>query len=260
MQRRRGRAGAGVDAAERRREQVGRQAVDLQHRQAVAAARRPSVGRRARARPPASRPPVDAGRAPHHGDVADDERSRPAAPRGTAGRRSPGRCRRHRPSSAPDGQVGGDGSHAPLSSRARASDNRIGRPPRPASDAMRKAWLLFSQTVTVAVALLFVVAHAEAAVAGRSADAADRPPRAAATPVVAAAAPPVQSVALIGPGTAATELQRRRQARLAGGGQHHRQPAPARSAAHRRPDVPLLLRRPGAADARRSARSASARA
>ena len=66
---------------------------------------------------------------------------------------------------------------------------------------MRKAWLLFSQTVTVAVALLFVVATLKPQWLGRGADSlAASAPTAAIVPLPA----PVQNVALIGPGTAAT--------------------------------------------------------
>ena len=64
---------------------------------------------------------------------------------------------------------------------------------------MRKAWLLFSQTVTVAVALLFVVATLKPQWLGRGNDPLARP-TAAIVPLPA----PVQNVALIGPGTAAT--------------------------------------------------------
>jgi serine protease DegQ len=60
---------------------------------------------------------------------------------------------------------------------------------------MRKAWLLFSQTVTIAVALLFVVATLKPGWLKRAPDV---PPS---TPVVSLPAP-VQSVALIGAGTA----------------------------------------------------------
>ena len=67
---------------------------------------------------------------------------------------------------------------------------------------MRKAWLLFSQTVTVAVALLFVVATLKPQWLGRGVDtlAAPSPAATAVVPLP----PPVQNVALIGPGTAAT--------------------------------------------------------
>ena len=66
---------------------------------------------------------------------------------------------------------------------------------------MRKAWLLFSQTVTIAVALLFVVATLKPAWLKRGAE----PTVAAAAPAPAVALPtPVQSVSLIGTGTAAT--------------------------------------------------------
>jgi serine protease DegQ len=67
---------------------------------------------------------------------------------------------------------------------------------------MRKAWLLFSQTVTVAVALLFVVATLKPGWLGRGPD-----PLSAAAPAASSIVPlpaPVQNVALIGPGTAAT--------------------------------------------------------
>ncbi|HEX4233233.1 MAG TPA: trypsin-like peptidase domain-containing protein [Caldimonas sp.] len=66
---------------------------------------------------------------------------------------------------------------------------------------MRKAWLLFSQTVTIAVALLFVVATLKPGWLKREPDA---------VAAVAPAAPavtlpaPVRSVSLIGTGTAAT--------------------------------------------------------
>ena len=66
---------------------------------------------------------------------------------------------------------------------------------------MRKAWLLFSQTVTIAVALLFVVATLKPAWLKHGAeptvDVAVAPASAVVLP------PPVQSVSLIGPGTAA---------------------------------------------------------
>jgi len=67
---------------------------------------------------------------------------------------------------------------------------------------MRKAWLLFSQTVTVAVALLFVVATLKPGWLKR-----DGETVAAAAPASAAVVTlpaPVRSVALIGAGTAAT--------------------------------------------------------
>ena len=65
---------------------------------------------------------------------------------------------------------------------------------------MRKAWLLFSQTVTVAVALLFVVATLKPGWLKR-----DAPTLAAAAPAPVATLPaPVQSISLIGAGTAAT--------------------------------------------------------
>ena len=65
---------------------------------------------------------------------------------------------------------------------------------------MRKAWLLFSQTVTIAVALLFVVATLKPAWLKRGPG-----PTVAAAPAPAVTLPPpVQSVSLIGPGTAAT--------------------------------------------------------
>ena len=65
---------------------------------------------------------------------------------------------------------------------------------------MRKAWLLFSQTVTVAVALLFVVATLKPGWLKRDAETAAAP----AASAVVTLPPPVRSVALIGPGTAAT--------------------------------------------------------
>jgi len=67
---------------------------------------------------------------------------------------------------------------------------------------MRKAWLLFSQTVTIAVALLFVVATLKPGWLKR-----DGETVAAAAPASAAVVTlpaPVRSVALIGAGTAAT--------------------------------------------------------
>src|SRR5215207_11424520 len=64
---------------------------------------------------------------------------------------------------------------------------------------MRKAWLLFSQTVTIAVALLFVVATLKPQWLGRGAERMPAP----ASAVVSLPAP-VQNVALIGPGAAAT--------------------------------------------------------
>jgi Do/DeqQ family serine protease len=64
---------------------------------------------------------------------------------------------------------------------------------------MRKAWLLFSQTVTVAVALLFVVATLKPQWLHRGIDPA-LTPDASVVPLP----PPVQSVSLIGPGAAAT--------------------------------------------------------
>ncbi|MEO5882330.1 MAG: trypsin-like peptidase domain-containing protein, partial [Caldimonas sp.] len=65
---------------------------------------------------------------------------------------------------------------------------------------MRKAWLLFSQTVTVAVALLFVVATLKPQWLGRGADLLAGSSVVSIVPLPA----PVQNVALIGPGTAAT--------------------------------------------------------
>src|SRR6478609_1477407 len=64
---------------------------------------------------------------------------------------------------------------------------------------MRKAWLLFSQTVTVAVALLFVVATLKPQWLGRGVE-----PVASPTAAIVPLPAPVQNVALIGPGTAAT--------------------------------------------------------
>ncbi len=63
---------------------------------------------------------------------------------------------------------------------------------------MRKAWLLFSQTVTVAVALLFVIATLKPAWLQRGGDSAS-----AVTTVLPLPAP-VRNVSLIGPGSAAT--------------------------------------------------------
>jgi Do/DeqQ family serine protease len=64
---------------------------------------------------------------------------------------------------------------------------------------MRKAWLLFSQTVTVAVALLFVVATLKPQWLHRRAD-----PLLTPSAAVALLPAPVQSVSLISPGVAAT--------------------------------------------------------
>ena len=66
---------------------------------------------------------------------------------------------------------------------------------------MRKAWLLFSQTVTVAVALLFVVATLKPHWLGRGAEIAAAPvPATAIVPLPA----PVQNVSLLGPAAATT--------------------------------------------------------
>ena len=67
---------------------------------------------------------------------------------------------------------------------------------------MRKAWLLFSQTVTVAVAILFVVATLKPAWLHRDDDATAL--AATPTPAVLALPAPVRNVTLIGPGSAAT--------------------------------------------------------
>ncbi|MEO7116324.1 MAG: trypsin-like peptidase domain-containing protein, partial [Caldimonas sp.] len=64
---------------------------------------------------------------------------------------------------------------------------------------MRKAWLLFSQTVTVAVALVFVVATLKPGWLKH-----DATPAVTSAPAVAAMPPPVQSISLIGSGTAMT--------------------------------------------------------
>ena len=71
---RRGPAAARVDAAERRRDQVGRKALDLEHRQAVGR----HVGQLPGVVEPGHRQQAadDAGGAAHDGDVADDERAR----------------------------------------------------------------------------------------------------------------------------------------------------------------------------------------
>src|SRR5215213_7522833 len=66
---------------------------------------------------------------------------------------------------------------------------------------MRKAWLLFSQTVTIAVALLFVVATLKPGWLKREREAAVAV--APAAPAVELPAP-VRSVSLIGSGSAAT--------------------------------------------------------
>ncbi len=67
---------------------------------------------------------------------------------------------------------------------------------------MRKAWLLFSQTVTVAVALLFVVATLKPQWLGRGPQAAATP--VAATPAIVPLPAPVQNVSLLGPAAATT--------------------------------------------------------
>jgi serine protease DegQ len=64
---------------------------------------------------------------------------------------------------------------------------------------MRKAWLLFSQTVTIAVALLFVVATLKPQWLHRGSD-----PTLTAGAAIVPLPAPVQSVSLIGPGAAAT--------------------------------------------------------
>jgi len=71
---------------------------------------------------------------------------------------------------------------------------------------MRKAWLLFSQTVTIAVALLFVVATLKPGWLKREPETVVVAPAASAPPVAPALElpPPVRSVSLIGTGTAAT--------------------------------------------------------
>ena len=69
---------------------------------------------------------------------------------------------------------------------------------------MRKAWLLFSQTVTVAVALLFVVATLKPGWLKR-----DAPKLVASAAPVAVLTAPVRSVSLIGAGTATTSYARR---------------------------------------------------
>ncbi|MDQ2928965.1 MAG: 2-alkenal reductase, partial [Pseudomonadota bacterium] len=64
---------------------------------------------------------------------------------------------------------------------------------------MRKAWLLFSQTVTIAVALLFVTATLKPQWLHRGPDAIET-----VSPAFVPLPAPVQSVSLIGPGAAAT--------------------------------------------------------
>ncbi len=66
---------------------------------------------------------------------------------------------------------------------------------------MRKAWLLFSQTVTVAVALLFVVATLKPQWLGRGTQAEAVP---AATTAIVPMPSPVQNVSLLGPAKATT--------------------------------------------------------
>ena len=122
---------------------------------------------------------------------------------------------------------------------------------------MRKTWLLFSQAVTVAVAMLFVVATLKPQWLGRGVD--PRRPARRPAPAIVPLPAPVQNVALIGPGTAAigySAAAKRASPAVVSITASRAPAAPAR----RRSDVPLLLRRPGPADARRSARSASARA
>src|SRR4051812_29877096 len=68
---------------------------------------------------------------------------------------------------------------------------------------MRKAWLLFSQTVTIAVALMFVVATLKPGWLKREPGAVAAAPAPAESPAVTLPAP-VRSVSLIGTGTAAT--------------------------------------------------------
>ena len=64
---------------------------------------------------------------------------------------------------------------------------------------MRKAWLLFSQTVTVAVALLFVIATLKPQWLGRGREVA-----ALSAAAIAPLPAPVQNVSLLGPGAATT--------------------------------------------------------
>ena len=63
---------------------------------------------------------------------------------------------------------------------------------------MRKAWLLFSQTVTVAVAVLFVIATLKPAWLQRSGE------QASANATIVPMPAPVRNVSLLGPGSAAT--------------------------------------------------------
>ena len=111
---RRGPAAAGVDAAERRLDQVGRAGPRPGAPAGSRAARRRSCPRSS-SRATGSRPPTIAGGAPHDGDVADDERARRLAAleqpgddlRADAGGIAHGDRQRQRRR----------GSHAPLSSR-----------------------------------------------------------------------------------------------------------------------------------------------
>ena len=109
-----------------------------------------SVGRRVDPRH-RQQPPVERRGAAHHADVADDEQ--PAA----LGRAEPAAMiSGPMPQASPIVRTSGRRARKPCAivgaSRAAIIDQPTPR------RAMRKAWLLFSQTVTIAVALLFVVA------------------------------------------------------------------------------------------------------
>ena len=232
-----------------------RQAVDLQHRHAVRRQRR-RVGRARRSAPPAAgrrssaaarritatSPTTNAARAPRPSGTGGDDLRADAA--GVA----------HRQRRAAGGVRSKPCAHCRSATRARDNARPTSAPLRPTIDAQGLAPLLAGGDRRGRAAVRR--RDAEAEWLQRGAEPRRRAPPRRVVPLPA----PVQSVSLIGPGTAADELQRRRQARLAGGRQHHRQPAPRAAAAQRRSDVPLLLRRPRAPGAARSARSASARA
>ena len=189
------------------------------------------------------------GGAPHHGDVADDE----GAARLGGGRAEPG----------------GDDLRADAAGVAHRQGERPGARVKPcaivgatrrdnadhtSTTTMRKAWLLFSQTVTDRGRPAVRRRDAQARLAqarSRSGGRRRRAGRAAA----GAGAERLADRHRHGD----DELRRRRQARLAGGGQHHRQPRRARGrATTTRCSASSSATAP--ARRRRSARSASARA